>query len=126
VLSSALPAEQRLAVLAVVVLFAGAGGATTGATDDPAFLALAIGAACLIAAALNRWFLTRKRRAHGLVKMTPLQFDLLIALSQLPADRIDAGRHLHDRLVWLLQQPTRDPAAVQQCEHWMWQLASGR
>jgi hypothetical protein len=59
-----------------------------------------------------------------MVQLTPLQLDLVVALDQLPAARVDAGRQLHDRLVWLLQQPTRDPAAVQQCESWMWQLAT--
>lgn len=124
-LSNTLPAGQRVGVLTVVVLVAGVGGGVAGATDQPGFLALAMGVAFFLAVGLSRWCLTRKRRSHGLVQATPLQFDLLVALAELPADRIDAGRQLHDRLFWLLQQSPRDPAAVRQCEYWMWQLATG-
>ena len=121
-LSGRLPAGQRLAVLAVALLVAAGGGAAAG---QPALLVLvAVGGGAAVLAHFQ-WALGRKRRSHGMVQVTPLQFDLIVALDQLPADRIDAGRQLHDRLVWLLQQPTSDPAAVQQCEFWMWQLATG-
>jgi hypothetical protein len=125
-LSGRLPAEQRLAVLGVALLIGIGGGAAAGAADEPALVGFVVAAVVVAVGAFCRWALARKRRSHGLVQVTPLQFDLIVALDQLSADRIDAGRQLHDRLVWLLQQPTRDTAAVQQCEYWMWQLVTGQ
>jgi hypothetical protein len=123
-LSSTLPTGLRAAVLAPAVVLPALGAGVSETTDGPLVFALALVAGLVAAMALQWWALRRKRRSFGMVQLTPLQFDLVVALDQLPAARVDAGRQLHDRLVWLLQQPTRDPAAVQQCESWMWQLAT--
>jgi hypothetical protein len=120
-----LPTAMSGGLAAVVVVFGGAGIAA-GALDQPELVPLVMSAGFIGILLALRWSLAHKRRSFGLVRTTPLQFDLVVALAQLPADRIDQGRQLHDRLVWLLQQPTPDPVAVQQCEGWMAQLATGR
>jgi hypothetical protein len=125
-MSGGLPTGQRLALLAAVVVVFGGAGIAAGALDQPELVPLVMSAGFIGILLALRWSLAHKRRSFGLVRTTPLQFDLVVALAQLPADRIDQGRQLHDRLVWLLQQPTPDPVAVQQCEGWMAQLATGR
>ena len=124
--SGRLPGWQRIALSVVVAVVCGAVGVLGAAADDPGLPALGVALALVVALVLLRVLVARKRRAFGMVQVTPWQFDLLVALGQLPADRIDSGRQLHDHLVWLLQQPSRDEAAVQQCEAWMVQLTGSR
>jgi hypothetical protein len=125
-LSGTLPTGLQLAVVTPAIVLPALGAGVGEATGEPLVFALSLVAGLVGAMALQWWALRRKRWSHGMVLLTPLQFDLLVALDQLPAARVDAGRQLHDRLVRLLQQPTRDPAAVQQCELWAWQLVTGR
>ena len=68
---------------------------------------------------LQQTWLRRIRLDHGFVLVTPLQFDLVCALSELPAPRIDEGRYLYDALVWHLQHARPDPAAVADIEQRM-------
>ena len=69
-------------------------------------------------------WMKKLRRQYGLVQATPLQFDLLIAMEQLPAHRIDEGRQLHDALIWNLQQPEPDGATLASIEQHMHHLAT--
>jgi len=81
---------------------------------------------------LHKTWLRRIRRSHGFVQVTEAQFDLACALSELPAFRIDEGRHLYDTLIWHLQQRSADAAAIGEVERRMqhllasaWQQGAG-
>jgi len=92
-----LPVGARLAFLAVVVLLA------VGLQFVPPeeFLpALIVYVALLLVAgvALREYALATRRRA-GLVQVTPSEFDLLCALSQVPAERIVEARDLQHHWV---------------------------
>lgn len=60
---------------------------------------------------LSRYAQARRRRL-GLVQVTQPQFDLLMALSQVAAVRIDEARRLHDDLVAAIADPLNRDADV--------------
>jgi hypothetical protein len=110
--------------LAVAVPIGALSGALGAEYDQPVFPLLGVALFAVLAGVHQHRAATGRRRAAGMVRATPLQFDLYVALSQLPAARIDEGRWLQDHLVALLRAPVVDQAAVRQCEAWMWQLAT--
>jgi hypothetical protein len=115
---------RRLAVVAVMVgLAVGAGGIVLGLGLDWLIPVTTV-ASVLVALRLQLGWMKGFRRQCGLVQVTPLQFDLVIAMEQLPAQRVDEGRHLHDALVWHLQQPRPDRGAVAAIEQHMHHLAT--
>ena len=124
-ISSRLPWPQRLVLIGTTFVLGGAVGVLGGASDDPAVPVVGLAVVVPAVLVLLRVLLARKRRSYGMVQVTPRQLDLLVALGQLPAARIDSGRQLHDHFVWLAQQPSRDAAAVRECETWMEQLTAG-
>lgn len=81
---------------------------------------------------LHKTWLRRIRLRHGFVRVTEVQFDLACALGELPAARIDEGRHLYDALVRHLQQQPADASAIDEVERRMqhllasaWQQGAG-
>jgi hypothetical protein len=92
-----LPAGARLAFLAVVVLLA---LGLQFVPPDAFFPALVVYVGLLVLAGvgLRGYALARRRRA-GLVQVTPSEFDLLCALSQVPPDRIVEAREVQQRWV---------------------------
>jgi hypothetical protein len=92
-----LPAGARLAFLAVVVVLAVGLQFVPPEEFFPAMIVY-VGLLLVAGVALREYTLARRRRA-GLVQVTPSEFDLLCALSQVPADRIVEARELQQRWV---------------------------
>jgi hypothetical protein len=114
----------KLAWLAVAVPVGALSGALGAEYDQPVFPLLGVALFAVLAGVHQYRSAVRRRLAAGMVRATPLQFDLSCAMAQLPAARVDEGRWLQDHLVALLRAPVVDQAAVRQCEAWMWQLAT--
>lgn len=121
--SAKLPGWQRTAVFVPFAVLVSVLAAVSIDADQPVVLAAgwALGFVALVVT--MRALQIRRRLSFGLVRATARQFDLAVAVVRLPTGSIDSGRQLHDHLVWLLQQPVRDEAALRNCELRMEQLA---
>ena len=110
---------RRAVVIGLAMLTGGGAAAVGTSSDQPGLSPLLLVAGLALTLGLQQTWLRRIRRDHGFVVVTPVQFDLVCALSNLPAPRIDEGRQLYDTLVWHLQQPQPDRAALAAIEQHM-------
>lgn len=120
-----LSAPARALAFLVLVAVCALGGGVAGATGHLEIAVLVFVAAFGGYVLLLRRATTNRRRSWGMVQVTGTQFDLLVALSQVPVERVDEGRRAHDHLVWLLQQPRPHLAAVTGWESWSRHLLAG-
>jgi hypothetical protein len=127
-----LPPGRRAVVLALAAVTGGCTAALGESTDVGLLAPVVFMLGIFLVLHLHKTWLRRIRRSHGFVQVTDVQFDLACALSELPAARIDEGRHLYDALVWHLQQRHPDAAAIGDVERRMqhllasaWQQSAG-